>query len=144
MVSLQYVLFFLYPRCVGSLHVMVHLRLRLLSTAEPSVTVKCLQPPSLSLQSSSAGDLTLRNGCRDCNRAIWLPFPWKKNWSQAKSKNNKITPVNEVKRSFRAFLTALCMQWIVNRLDVGCKPYLSRSWVLLGAAAERAAPDVVP
>lgn len=30
--------------------------------------------PSLSLHSSSAGDLTLRNGCRDCNRAVSLPF----------------------------------------------------------------------
>lgn len=63
----------------GMPHFMVHSSGPHLSAPGPFSHSKVPSTPSLSLHSSYAGDLTLRNGCRDCYRAIWLPFLEKKN-----------------------------------------------------------------
>lgn len=73
--------FFIYPRCVGCLTPRSSLQASFPSPPSPGTTVsKVPSAQSLSLHSSSAGDLTRRNGCWDCNRVVLLPFHWKITW----------------------------------------------------------------
>lgn len=77
--------FFFYccPRCVGCFISWSSLQAPLisLSAPEPFSHSKVPSTPSLSLQSSYAGDLTWEMGVEIVNRAIWLPFLGeKKTW----------------------------------------------------------------
>lgn len=95
----------------------------------PLITVKCFLPHRRPLLPALLWIWLLRNGCRDCKSRHMVALPWqtKKGWKRKKKQ----------------------MAWfwfknVTGDIQSAVFNYLIWSWVLLSAAAEGAAPDVVP